>query len=100
MNDIVIERQDYQSRGSYVATMPGIHGIARLAYRRAKDGLIVAERTETSEQFEGRGVALALVQRMVEDARREGVKIYALCSYVEEQRRDHPEWADVFQVPG
>ena len=99
MNEIDIERQDYKSRGSYVATMRGIHGIARLGYRRAKDDLIVAEHTETSEQFEGRGVALALVERMVEDARREGVRIYALCPYVEEQRRSHPEWADVFYVP-
>jgi predicted GNAT family acetyltransferase len=95
---ITIERQDYKARGSYVATVPGVHGIARLAYRRERDDSIVAERTETSPQFKGLGVDLALVERMVEDARREKVKIYALCSYVDEQRRSHPEWADVFQV--
>ena len=99
MHEIDIERQDYKSRGSYVATVRGIHGIARLTYRRAKADLIVAERTETSEQLQGHGVALALVQRMVQDARREAVKIYALCSYVEEERRSHPEWADVFYMP-
>ena len=99
MDDIRIQRQDYKTRGSYVATVPGVHGIARLAYKRERPGLIIAERTETSESMEGMGVGLALVTRMVEDARREGAKIYALCTYVGDERRNHPEWADVFQTP-
>ena len=41
-----------------------------------------------------------LVTRMVEDARKERVKVYALCSYVEAERKAHPEWADVFVTPG
>ena len=98
MESIHIERQDYKTRGSYVATMPKVHGIARLNYKRERPDLIIAERTETSETLQAYGVGLALVTRMVEDARREKVKIYALCTYVEDQRRKHPEWADVFQV--
>jgi predicted GNAT family acetyltransferase len=97
---IDIERQDYTARGRYVATVTGMHGIARLAYRREREDLIIAERTEISPQLAGLGVDLALIERMVEDARREQVKIYALCSYVEGERRSHPEWADVFYVPG
>lgn len=99
-NFINIERQDYKARGSYVATVTGMHGIARLAYRRQREDLIIAERTEISPELTGLGVDLALIERMVEDARREQVKIYALCSYVEGERRSHPEWADVFHVPG
>jgi predicted GNAT family acetyltransferase len=95
---ISIERQDYAKRGRYVATMPNVHGIARLEYRRERDDLLVAEHTETSESFQGKGVAEALVRRMVEDARAEGFSIYAQCSYVDEQRRAHPEWADVFRT--
>jgi uncharacterized protein len=98
MTDMKIERQDYKTRGTYVATVPGTHGIARLNYKRERDDLIIAEHTETSPSLEGQGVALALVTRMVEDARKEGVKIYALCSYVESERRAHPEWSDVFRT--
>lgn len=97
---IRIDRQDYRKVGSYVGTMAGVHGIARLNYRRERDDLLVAEHTESSESFRGLGVAEALVERMVEDARTEGFKIYALCSYVEDQRRAHPEWADVFRTFG
>jgi predicted GNAT family acetyltransferase len=93
---IKIERQDYRTRGSYVATVEGMHGIARLAYRRERDDLIVAERTEVSPQLAGLDVDLALVERMVADARRESVKIYAVCSFVNDARLSHPEWADVF----
>ena len=96
---IKIERQDYKTRGSYVATVPGMHGIARLGYRRERDDLIVAEHTDSSPQFKGLDVELALIERMVEDARRDNVKIYALCAYVEQERRTHLEWADVFYVP-
>jgi predicted GNAT family acetyltransferase len=100
MSAIRIERQDYRKVGSYVATMEGVHGIARLNYRRERDDLLIAEHTETSESFRDKGVAEALVQRMVDDARAEGFRIYALCSYVEDQRRRHPEWADVFSTFG
>jgi predicted GNAT family acetyltransferase len=96
---INIDRQDYRTRGSYVATVTGMHGIARLGYRRERDDLIVAERTEVSPQLAGLGVDRALLERMVEDARREGIKIYALCSYVNDERQRHPEWADAFFVP-
>lgn len=99
MDPIRIQRQDYKTRGTYVATIPGIHGIARLNYRHERPGLIVAERTESSDALKGSGASLALVTRMVEDARKEGVKIYALCTYVDDQRRSHPEWADVFHTP-
>ena len=100
MDTINIERQDYKARGTYVATVPRIHGIARLNYRRERADLIVAERTEIAGDLKGTDAPVALIARMVEDARKEGVKIDALCTYVEDQRKQHPEWADVFYLPG
>ena len=99
MDPIRIQRQDYKTRGTYVATIPDVHGIARLNYKHERRGLIIAERTEISDTLKDKGAGLALLTRMVEDARKEGVKIYALCTYVEDQRRSHPEWADVFHLP-
>ena len=34
---------------------------------------------------------------LVEDARKEGVKIYVLCPFVNAERKKPPDWADVFQ---
>ena len=99
MSPIRIQRQDYRTRGTYVATIPGVHGIARLNYKHERPGLIVAEHTEWSDTMKDTGAPLALVTRMVEDARTEGVKIFPLCTYVIDERRKHPEWEDVFHHP-
>ena len=96
MESVHIEHQHDGSRGTYVATVPGIDGTARLTYRQERPGIIAAVHTETSGALRGQGIALKLVERMVEDARNEGAKIRALCSYVDRERRKHAEWADVF----
>lgn len=99
MTEPQILRETGRDGGSYVAVLPGMPGKARLEYsREPQSRLLIAEHTETPVEFRGRGVALALVQRMVEDARRDGVRIRAQCSYVERERQRHPEWADVFDV--
>jgi hypothetical protein len=38
MSPIRIQRQDYKTRGTYVATVPGVHGIARLNYKHERPG--------------------------------------------------------------
>ena len=96
MLEVIIERQDEGNRGTYVGNVADLGGVARLAYRREGEGVIAAVHTEASDELRGKGVALKLVERMVEDARSEGTKIQALCSYVEHERQEHPEWADVF----
>jgi predicted GNAT family acetyltransferase len=58
--------------------------------------MIIADHTGVPDTMRGMGVAKALATRLVEDARAEGVKIMALCPYVNAERRKHPEWADVF----
>ena len=96
MESIRIQRQDYPTRGTYVGTLAGVHGIARLNYKRERPDLLIAEHTETTDSLREHGVTGALIARMVEDARTDRVKIYALCPYVDDQRRAHPEWSDVF----
>ena len=43
----------------------------------------------------GQGVASALVERLIADARREGFKVVPKCPFVVAQFERHPEWADV-----
>jgi predicted GNAT family acetyltransferase len=99
MDSLTVDRQHDGAHGAYVATVAGIHGDARLHYRHESPGVIAAVHTETPDALRGRGVALKLVERLVEDARSEGTRIHALCSYVDHQREKHPEWADVFVTP-
>jgi predicted GNAT family acetyltransferase len=92
-----ITREDGPTKGRYVATMDGIEAEAELTYSRAGPKLIIADHTAVPDVFRGQGIGRLLATRMVEDARRESVKIFVLCPFVNAERKKHPEWADVFQ---
>jgi hypothetical protein len=92
-----ITREEQPTRGRYVARVDGIDAEAALTYSRAGPKLIIADHTEVPDVFRGQGIGRLLATRMVEDARREGVKIFVLCPFVNAERQKHPDWADVFE---
>lgn len=97
MAEVVITREEGPTKGRYVARVDGIDVEAELTYSRTSPTLIIADHTEVPDAFRGKGVGRLLATRMVEDARKEGVKIFALCPFVNAERRKHPEWAGAFQ---
>jgi len=97
MSDLRITREEGATKGRYVARADGIDAEAQLTYSRAGPKLIIADHTEVPDVFRGKGVGRLLATRMVEDARKEGFKIIALCPFVSAERRKHADWADVFQ---
>lgn len=93
---VVINLETGERGGRYVASV-GEHAFAgELTYRRAAPDRVIANHTEVPPHLREHGIALKLVQRLVADARAEGFTIVPACSYVDAQRRRHPEWADVF----
>jgi hypothetical protein len=91
-----IQREVEGSRGRYVLRRDGHE--AELAYSIASPRLIIADHTGVPDAFRGQGVGNALVERLVADARAEGVKIVPLCPFVNRWRARHADWADVFSV--
>jgi len=80
-------------RGRYVIALPG--GMeAEMTYHLAR-GVMTIDHTLVPPALEGRGIAAQLVNRAIEDARREGFKIVPECSYVAAQFQRHKEWADL-----
>jgi predicted GNAT family acetyltransferase len=59
---------------------------------------VIADHTFVPDSFRGTGAGLAMVTRLIADARAEGFKIMPLCPFVNAQRKRHPEWADAFSV--
>ncbi|WP_309664327.1 GNAT family N-acetyltransferase [Tabrizicola sp.] len=96
MSDFVITRDHGETRGRYVIRHNGAE--AELTYSVTTPTLIIADHTGVPDSLRGTGAGLALVTRMVADARSEGVKIMPLCPFVNATRKRHPEWADVFAV--
>jgi len=97
MSEPRISREDGPTKGRYVARVEGIDAEAELTYSHAGPKLIIADHTSVPDVFRGQGIGRLLATRMVADARRDGVRIFALCPFVKAERTKHPEWADVFQ---
>ena len=97
MNEPRITREDGPTKGRYVARVDGVDAEAELTYSRAGPKRIIADHTAVPDVFRGQGLGRLLATRMVEDARKEGVKIFVLCPFVNAERKKHPDWADVFE---
>lgn len=96
MTQFDIIRETRGSKGRYVIRQNGDE--AELTWSVTSPTLVIADHTLVPDSFRGTGAGLALVTRLVEDARAEGFKIMPLCPFVNAQRKKHPEWADAFSV--
>jgi hypothetical protein len=96
LTDFIIEREVHGSKGRYVIRRDGEE--AELTYSITSPVLVIADHTGVPDSFRGSGAGLALVTRLVADARAEGFKVMPLCPFVNGQRKRHPEWADAFAV--
>lgn len=85
--------------GRYVAVVEGASEEGYLEWelggeRDGKDVRIAAH-TIVPRAIGGRGVAGALVERLVEDARRQGFLIRPDCSYVAKRFGENPDWGSL-----
>lgn len=96
MADHVISREVAGHKGRYVIRANGDE--AELTYSITTPELVIADHTFVPDSFRGTGAGVALVTRLVADARAEGFKIMPLCPFVNAQRLRHAEWADAFSV--
>ena len=94
---ISITHNESESSGRYEARVDARDGVGKLAYTRLSPTKIIADHTGVDDSLRGNGVAMALVERLVADARRDGFKIVPRCSFVVAQFRRHPEWSDVME---
>ncbi len=60
-----------------------------------KRGRLALIHTETVAGHEGRGIASQLVRFALDDARRRGLPVIAICPYVKAYVERHPEQADI-----
>lgn len=95
--DIEIIRSESWLRGRYEARVAGKDATGELKYRKLGVGAVVAEHTGVPQALRGNGIATALVERLVDDAKKEGFKIVPACPFVKAQFDKHPEWSPLMQ---
>ncbi|RUS49010.1 GNAT family N-acetyltransferase [Cohnella sp. AR92] len=69
---------------------------AEIEFSRRSDGTIVILHTLVSDRLRGQGIGQRLVQKVVELAREEGVKIVPLCPFAKAQFQRVENYQDVW----
>lgn len=68
---------------------------AEIVYYHKDKGIIVIERTFVSEELRGRSIAGQLLEKVVDMARNEGLKIIPECAYAQKVMSRGGEYRDV-----
>ncbi|MFO1164548.1 MAG: GNAT family N-acetyltransferase [Paracoccus sp. (in: a-proteobacteria)] len=101
MSQITITKEDGPRNGRYVARIDGIDAEGEITFTHRGPGVISADHTGVPDAMAGQGVAKALLNDLLEDARQSGFRIIPVCPYVRAQYARHPEWAELFTTkPG
>ena len=93
MSEAAIRREDGPTKGRYVLAEAGAE--AELTWSVVGPTRIIADHTGVPEALRGTGAGRRLVERLVSDARAEGVTVIALCPFVKSMAARHKEWSDV-----
>ncbi len=70
-----------------------VEGQLCVADYRLADGVMSVTHTEVPPALQGRGIAAALVQALLDHAQAQRLKVRPLCSYARAYMRRHPETA-------
>jgi len=94
MNDIELKLNENR-RGAFVIEDTG-ERLAEMEISIAGDNLMVYH-TEVSDKLKGQGVGSKLLERMVDYARANKLKVIPLCPFVHAQFKRYPEkYADIW----
>jgi predicted GNAT family acetyltransferase len=89
-----IQRGEHGRRGAFYIEKDG-EWIAEMTYVRRGPTTIVIDNVEVDESLRGQGVGEQLVQKAVEFARQNGLKIKPVCPYTRKVIERTPEYQDV-----
>lgn len=92
-SSIKIGHNEKNNRGRY--WMETNAGEAELVYSLGANDRMIINSTFVPIDARGGGVALALVKRAVEDAKKTGRKVDPVCPYVDRVFARHPEWREL-----
>lgn len=98
MSDLTIAFTETETKGRYAATAPAVEGEGELTLSKVTPTLIIADHTYVPDSMRGLGVARALAERLIADARAKGQRIVPLCPFVRAHAMKNREaLADVIQ---
>lgn len=96
---IEILREDDEKGGALVIRDENGLVLAEMTFTNAGTSRRIVDHTEVSETLRGHGAGQTLAQRMVDEARKDGVQLIPICPFFLATARTHPEWHDTVRMP-
>lgn len=96
--EISIEIEDDAKGGRYVAHVAGKPD-SEMVFRKNDATTWTIVHTGVPEALAGLGVGKALVEHMVMDIRKRGLKIVPQCPFTAAMLKRHKEWQDILKTP-
>ena len=90
-----IPLRDNSSKHQYELTFGG--KLALIEYQRNENTISLVH-TEVDPDLEGKGAGSAIVEKVLEQVKADGLKIVPLCSFVRSFIKRHPQWESI-QAP-
>ena len=98
MTTIEITYSESDTKGRYGARPAGESAEAEMTTSKLSDSLIIVDHTFVPDALRGRGLAGALAERVIADARAKGQRIVPLCPFLRGYAEKHrQELDDVIQ---
>jgi len=89
-----IQQRDSRTQGDFIFTEDGVEK-GKLHYSWVGIDKLVINHTGVPPEFEHHGVGQALVEAVVDFARKKDIKIIPVCSFARGLFREHADWKDL-----
>ena len=95
MSDVTISREDAGTKIRYVGHVASKPGEGELTMVPLGNKVYSADHTGVPESLSGNGLGTRLVEFMIADARKNGLKVVPDCPFIAAKWKEHEEWSDV-----
>lgn len=93
----MVELKVKQGRNRFYIGDSEVNSLAQITYIPAENGKLIVDHTGVADELKGRKVGRQLVDKVVEFARQENLKIVPQCSFVKKVFEENPEYEDVWE---
>lgn len=85
----------YHGANSFFILDDNANTVAEMTYSHSTEDIIMINKTDISEELAGQNAGVLLLDKLVEWARKENIKVLPVCGFSKKQMENNEKYADV-----